>query len=171
MITGVPGRDDPAYFDVDTRINSAEEAKIDGWEIAWQYSLWDTGFGFIANMTLASGSATFDNSSDAPQFALPGLSDTRNFILYYEGFGFEARAAYNWRDSYFIGGVTKPAYTEEYEQWDASASYSVTDGLTVFVEGINLTNETFRSHGRDPLQIYSVGQLGARYNLGFRYTY
>ena len=171
VITGVPGRDDPAYFDVDTRINSAEDAKIDGWEIAWQHSLWDTGFGFIANMTLASGSATFDNSSDAPQFALPGLSDTRNFILYYEGFGFEARAAYNWRDSYFIGGVTKPAYTEEYEQWDASASYSITDGLTVFVEGINLTNETFRSHGRDPLQIYSVGQLGARYNLGFRYTY
>ena len=171
VITGVPGRDGPAYFDVDTRINSDEEAKIDGWELAWQHSLWDTGFGFIANMTLASGSAVFDNSSDDPQFALPGLSDTRNFILYYEGYGFEARAAYNWRDSYFVGGVTKPAYTEEYEQWDASASYQINDGLVVFVEGINLTNETFRTHGRDQLQLYSVGQLGARYSIGFRYTY
>ncbi len=171
IITGVPGRDDPAYFDVDTRINSDQKADIDGWEIAWQHSFWDTGFGFIANLTLADGSAVFDNSSNEPQFALPGLSDTRNLILFYEGYGFEARAAYNWRDKFFTGGVTQPAYTEEYEQWDATVSYEVMDGMILFVEGINLTNETFRSHGRDPLQIYGVGQLGARYNVGFRYIY
>jgi hypothetical protein len=39
-------------------------------------------------MTLADGSATFNRFSDEPQFALPGLSDTRNLILFYEGFGF-----------------------------------------------------------------------------------
>ena len=38
-ITGVPGRDGPAYYDVDTRINSDEEANIDGWEMAWQTPL------------------------------------------------------------------------------------------------------------------------------------
>lgn len=122
-------------------------------------------------MTLADGSATFNNLSNEPQFALPGLSDTRNLILFYEGYGLEVRAAYNWRDRHFTGGVTKPGYSEEYEQWDASASYAVTDGFTVFVEGINLTNETFRSHGRDPMQLYNVGQIGARYNIGFRDVY
>jgi TonB-dependent receptor len=171
IITGVPGRDGDAYFDVSTRINSDRTADIDGWEIAWQHNFWDTGLGFIANMTIADGSATFNNLSNDPQFALPGLSDTRNLILYYEGYGFEARVAYNWRDRFFTGGVTEPAYTEEYEQWDATVSYSPIDGLTLFVEGINLTNETFRSHGRDPLQVYNVGQIGARYNVGFRYVY
>ncbi len=169
-ITGVAGRDAPAYFDVDTRINSEREAQIDGWEIAWQHTF-EMGFGFIANLTVADGSAQFDNFSDSPQFALPGLSDTRNFILFYEGYDVEVRAAYNWRDSHFTGGVTQPAYTEEYEQWDASASYDLTDEITLFVEGINLTNETYRSYGRDELQMYGVGQIGARYNIGFRYIY
>jgi len=41
----------------------------------------------------------------------------------------------------------------------------------VFVEGINLTNETFRSHGRSRYQTYGVGQIGTRYNVGFRYVY
>ena len=170
-ITGVAGRDGPAYYDVDTRINSDEEANIDGWEMAWQHTFGDSGLGFIVNMTLADGSATFDRFSDDPQFALPGLSDTRNIVLFYEGYGFAARAAYNWRDTYFTGGVTQPGYQEEYEQWDASVQYELTDGLTIFAEGINITNETWRTHGRDPLQLYGVGQIGARFNLGFRYIY
>jgi TonB-dependent receptor len=170
-ITGVVGRDDPAYYDVFTNINSDEVADIDGWELAWQHNFWDTGFGFIANMTLADGSATFNRFSDEPQFALPGLSDTRNVILFYEGYGFQIRAAYNWRDAYFTGGVTQPAYNEEYEQWDASAQFEVFDGFTLFVEGINITDETYRSYGREELQFFNAGQIGARYNVGFRYTY
>ena len=170
-ITGVAGRDDPAYYDLLTNVNSDEVADIDGWELAWQHNFWDTGNGFIANMTLADGSATFNRFSDEPQFALPGLSDTRNFILFYEGFGFQVRVAYNWRDEYFTGGVTQPAYNEEYEQWDASAQYEVFDGFTVFVEGINITDETYRAFGREELQFFNAGQIGARYNVGFRYVY
>ncbi len=170
-ITGVPGRDGPAYYDVDTRINSDQEANIDGWEIAWQHTFGDTGLGFIVNMTLADGSATFNRLSDEPQFALPGLSDTRNVVLFYEGYGVALRAAYNWRDTYFTGGVTQPGYQEEYEQWDVSAQWEVREGFTLFVEGINVPDETWRTHGRDPLQLYGVGQIGARYNLGFRYRY
>ena len=170
-ITGVVGRDDPAYFDVDTSLNSAEIAEIDGWEIAWQHDFADTGFGFIANATFADGTAVFNRLSNDPQFALPGLSDTRNFIAYYDKHGIQVRVAYNWRDEFFTGGVTQPGYQEEYEQWDANASYELTDSFTVFVEGINLTNETFRSFGRSSYQIYNVGQSGARYQFGFRYVY
>jgi TonB-dependent receptor len=170
-ITGVTGRDGDAVFNVNTKINSAELAEIDGWEIAWQHDFADTGFGFIANATFADGTAVFNRLSDKPQFALPGLSDTRNFIAYYDKYGIQVRVAYNWRDEFFTGGVTQPAYREEYEQWDANASYEVTDSLTVFVEGINLTNETFRSFGRSSYQLYNVGQSGARYQFGFRYVY
>jgi len=67
--------------------------------------------------------------------------------------------------------VTSSLATIEYEQWDAIITYELTDGLVVFVEGINITNETFRSHGRSQYQTYGVGQIGARYNVGFRYNY
>lgn len=171
VITGVAGRDDPAYFDVDTRVNSDQEASIDGFEVAIQHDFGETGFGFIANATFADGSAVFNRYSDDAQFALPGLSDTRNFIAYYDKNGIQVRLAYNWRDSFFNGGVTKPSYTKAYEQWDATASYEVTENLTVSLEAINLTNETFKTYGRSELQFYGVGQSGPRYNVAARYTF
>ena len=171
MITGVSGRDDPAFFDVDSKINSNEDAEIDGWEIAWQHHFGESGFGFIANATFADGSAVFNDESDDPQFALPGLSDTRNLIGYYDKHGVQVRLAYNWRDSFFTGGVSQPSYTDEYEQWDLNASYEVMDGLTVFVEGLNITDETRRTYARSKLQVNSVEQTGPRYNIGFRYIF
>ena len=45
------------------------------------------------------------------------------------------------------------------------------DQLTVFVEGINLTDETFRTYGRDVRQVIQAGQNGARYNIGIRYNF
>jgi TonB-dependent receptor len=170
-ITGVPGRDDPAFFDVDSKINSDDDANITGWEIALQHNFGESGFGFIANATLTDGDADFDNTSDEPQFALPGLSDTRNFIGYYDKHGIQVRVAYNWRDEYFTGGVTQPGYVEEYDQWDVTASYQVTDQLIVFVEGLNVTDETTRSHARSDLQLNETAQTGERYNFGLRYTF
>ena len=127
--------------------------------------------GFIVNMTVADGSATFNRFSDEPQFALPGLSDTRNVVLFYEGYGVALRAAYNWRDTYFTGGVTQPGYHGGVRAVGCERSVRSHRRLHVFVEGINVTDETWRTHGRDPLQLYGVGQIGARYNLGFRYSY
>jgi TonB-dependent receptor len=171
VITGVVGRDDPAFFDVNTQKNSDEDASIDGWELAWQHDFGETGVGFIANATFVDGDATFDNSSDEEQFALPGLSDTRNFIAYYDKYGLQVRIAYNWRDEFFVGGGNIPEYTEEYEQWDVNASYELIDGLTIFAEGINVTDETVRTHARNQDQVYFVAQTGPRYTIGLRYIF
>ena len=181
-ITGQPG-DAPALFNINTNINSDREASVDGWELAWQHNFWDTGFGFIVNMTLADGSATFNDRSMESQFALPGLSDTRNLIAFYDKDGLQARLAYNWRDSYYTGGDVRPTYKEEYEQWDISISYDLGDivstwegfggmgGLVVFMEGVNITDETTRDYGRNSYQARGAWQTGPRYNFGFRYTY
>ena len=164
------GRDNPIVVNVNTVTNSDRLESIDGVEMAWQHNFWDSGLGFIANATFASGSAEYDNSSDEPQNALQGLSDTRNFILFYDKYGLQARVAYNWRDTYFDGNSAQPAYVREYEQWDGNITYAVNDALTIYVEGINLTNETFRSYSRSELQVYSAGEQGTRYNIGFRYN-
>ena len=56
-------------------------------------------------------------------------------------------------------------------QWDLNIRYSVSDNLTVFLEGLNITEETVRTYGRDELQVIQALQTGARYNLGVRYEF
>lgn len=172
IITGIVGRDDPATFDLNTQINSEDELTIDGWEIALQHDFEDTGFGFIVNATFADSDKQFDRFLNETQFALPGLSDTRNAIVYYDKDGIQVRLAYNWRDQWlsFAGG-RQPGYVDAYEQWDMNASYDFNNGVIVFFEAINLTDSTTRGFARDFRQSAGVTQTGPRYNIGFRYSY
>lgn len=175
-IQGAPG-DPELTFDIATRVNTGD-ATIDGWEIALQHPFGDSGFGMITNITFVDSSVGYDNRADLrdTQFVVTGLSDSANLIAYYDKEGLQARIAYNWRDSFLNGighsaGTTEPNYTEEYGQWDFSASYDVSEFLTVFVEGINITDETTRSHGRTKMQVLNAAQTGARYNFGARIKY
>ena len=85
--------------------------------------------------------------SSVSQFALVGLSDSANAVLFYDKHGIQARLAYNWRDKFLnsSGGGANPTYTEAYGQLDGSASYEVRKGITVFAEGINLTGSKRRA--------------------------
>lgn len=60
---------------------------------------------------------------------------------------------------------------QDYGQWDFSASYDFNDNLTLFVEGINVTEETTRTYGRSTIQVIQAAQTGARYNFGVRYAF
>jgi TonB-dependent receptor len=166
----------PATFDVTAPVNE-KEAKVDGFEIAVQKTFGDSGFGVIANATFVDANVGFDNLSLDTQFALTGLSDSANLIGFYEKDKWQARIAYNWRDDFYAGGTGASSGTpgpnniESYGQWDMSASYAVSDNLTIFVEGLNVTEETFRSYGRSTRQVIRAGQTGARYQLGARYSF
>ncbi len=83
----------------------------------------------------------------------------------------QVRIAYNWRDQYLQSAAKDLRFVEEYLQWDLNASYQVNDKLSMFVEGINPTEEDQRIHGRSGYQVraYSVGP--ARYNVGARYVF
>ncbi|WP_331344130.1 TonB-dependent receptor [Cellvibrio sp. UBA7661] len=157
--------------------NNGREAKIHGIELAVQHFFGDTGFGVQANYTLVRGDVGFDNlgSPTESQFALVGLSDTANLSGIYENDRFQARIAYNWRGEYLNetsrGGFSNPRYIEDYSQIDLNLSYSVTDALTVSLEGINITGEDSRSHGRNYAMMWDMYDLGARYQLGARYTF
>jgi outer membrane receptor for ferrienterochelin and colicin len=91
--------------------------------------------------------------------------------------GFQARIAYNWRDEFLNskGQDTgaNPRYTEAYSQIDMSVSYDLpqVEGLTVFVEALNVTDEHIRVHGRAKEQVLNLIESGARYSLGARYSF
>ena len=160
-------------FQIGTPVNSDQSATIHGWEFAVQHSFWNTGFGVILNYTKVDGSATFDNTKPATvtQFALTGLSDSANAVLFFDKYGIQARVAYNWRDQFLAGTGPNPSYVEAYGQVDASASYEFRKGFTIFAEGINLTGEGRRGHMRSDRNVTFVNPGYARYSAGLRFAF
>ena len=59
-------------------------------------------------------------------------------------------------------------FVDEYSQWDFSASYDINDSLTVFVEGINLTEEVVTKRSRFSNHFLLAEDSGRRLSLGFR---
>jgi len=171
-----PNADDPVTVFETTQPNNQESAKIHGFEFALQHFFGDSGFGVQANYTTVRGDVGFDTNADPSedQFALPGLSDTANLVGIYDNHGFQVRLAYNWRDDFLISttqGLTDARFVEDHQQWDLNVSYEVNDNLNVFFEGINLTEEDERQYSRNTRQMWSLEDLGARYQLGARYNF
>ena len=158
---------------ITTPFNSDQKAKLHGWEFAVQHSFWDTGFGVILNYTIVNGDAKYDNTLpwNVSQFALIGLSDSANAVLFYDKNGLQARVAYNWRDEFLAGTGSNPTYIEKYGQVDASASYEFQKGLTVFFEVINLTGEGRRGHRRSDRNVTFATPGDARWSGGLRFTF
>lgn len=174
IIAGRPG-DDIATFAITVPANQ-RSAKLDGWELAVQHMFGNSGFGLAANVTLVDSNLAYDNHDRGEQFAIEGLSDSANLVVFFEKAGWSIRTAYNWRDEFLAGrfdgtGLPNPVYVEPYGQLDVNASYNITDNLTVLVEAINLTNETQRVHGRNEHQALYVTQSGPRYMIGARYKF
>jgi TonB-dependent receptor len=170
---------DPSIvFDLSQPVNQ-RTARVDGWEINLQHNFGDSGFGFIVNATMVDADVEYDKfNSLEGQFVLNGLSDSANFIGFYDGEDLQVRVAYNWRDE-FIAGVgqaegpprTNPQFVEEYGQWDMSVTYYANDNLTFYFNGLNLTNETRHVFSLTKLQVLQAVQTGPRYDIGFRYNF
>ncbi|GLX86081.1 TonB-dependent receptor [Thalassotalea loyana] len=152
-------------------LNSAE---IDGFELAVQHRMtylpapFD-GFGFQANMTFVDSESSAD--SEENPLPLPGLGDSQNAVLYYEKDAIQFRIAYNNRNEFMQvtdGGYGHPVYVDDYAQVDISGSYDINDSLTVFFEGINVTNEITHKRGLFSNHILSITETGPRYAIGIR---
>jgi len=163
-------------------INSPENVDkrtVEGAEIAIQHLFGDTGFGFAVNATFVDGDVEYDPEIYAEQPVLPGLSDSANFQVFYDLDGLSVKATYSWRDSYLIGlgqaqGTTidtPPQYAKEFGQWDVSVNYDITENITIFVEGVNINNETEQGYGRYEEQFLFARQYGSRYAIGGRFKF
>lgn len=165
-------------FNVQRPLNT-ETAEVTGYEIAAQY-IFDglpsplNGFGISANATFLDSNAEIGSNSDVDTlFAIPGLGNSMNATLFYQKDAFEARISWNKRDKFLEHLVNpkagvEPVFTEEYAQIDFQVSYQVSEDVSVFVEGTNITDEALRKHGRYDDQFIVYRNTGPRYGLGIR---
>ena len=166
---------------VATPINGGS-GKIDGIEIGGQYAF-DFGLGFQANYTRADSSST-QASSFATELPIPGVSkNSFNGIVYYEHGGFEARAAYSWRDvavnnsgvgSSFafqdFNGNQKvyTVYQAAYGQLDGQVSYDFSKHFGVVLSVVNLTDEKLHTYLQFPNEPFTYDDTGRRWYFGFK---
>jgi TonB-dependent receptor len=178
-INGVidPFTGQPAKFQVNAQVNGPK-GTVRGLELAVQQVFGDTGFGFQANATLVNTNRKFKKSDiSGSAFAITGLANSANLVAFYDKHGFQIRGALNWRDTYLSGlgqgqGGTfgaEPVYVDAQTQIDASASWDITKQITIFVEGTNLNNSTYHTHGRFTNQPLDFWSYGRRYTAGVRF--
>ncbi|HEY5624863.1 MAG TPA: TonB-dependent receptor, partial [Dehalococcoidia bacterium] len=132
--------------------------------------------GVSANYTMVDSDIAYVDGSTDDQFAILGLSDSANLVAFYDKNDWIVRLAWNWRDEFLSGtadgnGIPNPVYTEEYHQLDAIVSYTFDNGITVFAEGFNLTDEYLRQHSRRTEQVEYMTKQGPRFGLGVRWNF
>jgi TonB-dependent receptor len=153
-----------------TRPQNGDAATVTGYEIGLTH-LFDNGFGFQANATIVDSNVSL-GSDTTQSFALEGLGDSQNLVVFYENDQIQARIAYNNREGFLRaidnGFNGEPINTETFGQWDVSASYDIDETFTVFFEGINITEEELVQTGRFANQTYSIEDNGRRFALGVR---
>lgn len=170
--TGAADAADAVATFTNTLPNNGETATVDGLELGVQHSFGESGFGMMFNATFVNSNAELDPANVDQVFALTGLSDTLNLVGFYEQGPVQIRLAYNQRGD-FVQSLTQgagdgPTIVEDYEQWDLSASYDITDNVSVFAEGINLTNEYVHKRGRYSNHLLLVEDSGRRWAVGVR---
>jgi TonB-dependent receptor len=170
--TSAPDSSDTVAVFTNTLPSNGNAAIVDGWELALQHSFGETGFGVMTNATIVNTDSELDPADITQVFAVTGLSDSLNLVAFYENDAFQVRLAWNWRDS-FVQSLTQlngdgVVIVESYQQLDASGSYDISDNLTVFFEGINLTEEFVHKRGRFANQLLEIEDSGRRFAFGIR---
>jgi TonB-dependent receptor len=171
-----PATNTPAQFTI-TAPTNGESAQVYGLEAGIQQSFGDTGFGIQVNGTLAHSNKDLEPRDLTNKFALTGLSNSANGVLFYDDQStFEARLALNWRED-FLQYLSPPPLNGAGQavtqvrgryQLDASATYHLNESFAVFVEGVNLTNRPILKYAYYENQFLYAEDSGRRYKIGVR---
>jgi len=140
-----------------SRPENAESGEILGFELNYQQQFsrlpapFD-GFGVSVNYTFTDSEATVFGRDDKLPFFLQS-DHIGNVALFWEKAGFELRAALAYRSEYLDDVGEDPSsdvYVDSRSQVDLKGSYDFDNGLTVFLELLNVTDE--------PLQFLNAGR-------------
>lgn len=138
------------------------------------------GFGLIASYTGVKSNIDDQNGNE---FQIPGLSKSiTNVTGYYENNGFQARISMRKRgsfkgDVYGLGfdtvqvDILGETIVDAQIGYDfGEAGFESLEGLSIFLQGYNLTKEPFTSlQGDNALQVRDYQDYGSSYLLGFSY--
>jgi TonB-dependent receptor len=117
---------------------------------------------------------TIDGKDQAGKsITLPSVSKNNlNVIGYYEADKFGVRLVYNWRDKYDLAAgnsfVGDARTVKARSQLDASASYKVTQDLSISVDAFNLTDATRSEYENDPMLPRRIDYDGRTYQVTVR---
>lgn len=163
------------------RPRNLESADVYGVEIGFQHSFtWlpapFDGLGVTLNATFVDSNAGVDGSAGTgTSFALEGLGNSQNAVLFYEKGPVSARVAYNRRNKFLQtlanGTGGDPIFVQPNQQVDVQANYALTQNITLFFEGVNVLSEKTESRGRYSNQLLSLVETGPRYAIGGRLTF
>jgi len=164
-----------AIFAVTSQVNGPS-AEVRGIELAWQYTIGDTGFGFQTNATFVSTNKPYDaNNLSESGFAVTGLANSYNFIPFYDKYGFQARVAINHRAEYLqqFGQLQnnsqfgiEPTFVNAATYVDFSTSYEINRHFNIYFVASNLTDQVYSTHGRFAEQVLDVVDTGRQFTLG-----
>jgi iron complex outermembrane recepter protein len=165
----------PAIFAVTSQVNGPS-AEVRGIELAWQYTIGDSGFGFQTNATFVGTNKPYDpNNLSQSGFAVTGLANSYNFIPFYDKYGFQARVAVNHQASFLnsFGQIqngsqfgTEPTFVNATTYVDFSTSYQINRHFNVYFTALNLTDQAYSTHGRFSEQVLDVVDTGRQFTLG-----
>ena len=172
---------DGKLWDVTQPVNG-RGATTKGIEITGRTALtflpgWLSGFGVDANYTRMSFSYAAGleqlNSLDGTVLPYPGMSkNSYNLGIWYDRDKFNARLAYNYRDSYYTGSTDvsgNPVFAEKTGFLDGKIQYRYNDHLSFAIEGKNLTDEVQKTTAGDPFRLNELAWSGRRYFVSISY--
>lgn len=170
-----PGLESLGQITINTEVNG-EGGKVKGVEFAAQRpftflpSPFD-GFGLLLNYAfIDSSSPTQDiRSGTAAGLPLEGLSKHNvNSIFYYDKYGFNVRAAYNYRTDFLSTVNFSGVFQDASSSLDASISYDINDHFTLDVDFVNVLRTEQRLYGTFEESLQSLSMNDRRIIFGVR---
>ena len=149
-----------------------------GFKVGYNYASSDFEFeddtlGVISSLQ-DDGSITSVNGLIAPSNIF-GLSEhVLSAQVYYQIGDLDLQGVYKYRSNYFQQFVSTPGrvrYVDDTSVFEARISYSLTDNVTVRLEGINLFNEPRVNYRGAPDDLGAVQLYGPRYFAGVRFKF
>jgi TonB-dependent receptor len=153
-------------------------AEVYGAEFALQYKLnflpsFLRNLNFYGNYTITDSKA--DGVEGRGKVALSGaVKNMFNTSLAYETSKVTARISLNYSDAYvdeFGSEASEDIYYDEQLFLDVNASYKLTEGLLLFGEAKNLTNQELRYYQGNSRMTRQAEFYDVNWNLGLRYNF
>ncbi|WP_162235052.1 TonB-dependent receptor [Sphingomonas sp. Leaf67] len=168
------------YTFQDTRTRNGATGSVAGVEVGGQLTAdrltsgFFGGFGVSGNYTYVSSTANRTAATNN-SCGYNGLSPhSANGSLFFQKYGIQARASYNWRSSFLrtcFSDYGQPEDRRAYGQLDFSASYDITPAFQVYAQGVNLTQNYVYDYSVLEERVKNVQNTGTRFNFGVRASF